>query len=104
MSSIERLPLSDRAMAGLMRDALAEAQRRVDLKYTPAVLQAADQFLNWASLPANSPQAEDIYSPWGPDDPWEELRERFIDKVVDDQGAAVKLVLDQFVKVYDRVN
>ena len=104
MDLTERLPLSDRGMAALMRDALVEANRRVDLKYTPAVLQAADQFLHWASLPANSPQAEDIYSVWGPDDPWCELRDRFIDQIVTDQGKACKLVLDEFAKVYQDVN
>ena len=100
----ERLPLSKPALNQLMRAAMTEAQRRVDLKYTDAVLTAGGQFLEWASLPANSPQAEDIYSPWGAGDPWVELRDRFIDKVVKDPGKAVKLVLDQFAEVYQEVN
>ena len=100
----ERLPLSKPALDQLMRAAMTEAQRRVDLKYTDAVLTAGGQFLEWASLPANSPQAEDIYSPWGESDPWLELRDRFIDQVVTDQGKAVKLVLDRFAEVYTNAN
>ena len=100
----ERLPLSKPALDQLMRAAMTEAQRRVDRRYTPAVLAAADSFLEWASLPPNSPQAEEIYSVWGPDDPWAWLRDRFIDQVVDDQGKAVKLVLDRFAEVYTNPN